>query len=207
MLIKEIQILSEVLWDSVKTDLKFFSSIQTFVKKLAEFDFIQLDEDSIEELVLYVTNIENFFQKYRSTSGDFLYIPPNQTSQNDDTVKRLVELMHKLKTLKNNEIELEIRGVNAKSHKKTKGKDIKYVIFQNGHKYSKRDFETIEWYAYNTGNEAKEAGKLKHDFNKNYNNKTHCNTGAQYLGHHYVECRIKRNHSDNIKLQFPIFVQ
>ena len=71
----------------------------------------------------------------------------------------------------------------------------------------KKNFETIEWLAYNSGNEATQAKELNHDFKKENNNKTICNSNAAFLGHHYVECKIIRTHQDNIKLTFPIFVQ
>ena len=98
MVIKELQLLSEGLWESVKTDLKFFSSIQTFVRKLSEFDFTELNEESIKELVFYSEKIEEFFDRYRSTGDDF-YIPPNQTSSNDQNVKQILQLTTKLKGL------------------------------------------------------------------------------------------------------------
>lgn len=88
-----------------------------------------------------------------------------------------------------------------------KGKSIDFKLFQNGNLYYKKDFEKIEWHAYNSGKEATEAGELIHDFKKENNNKTICNSTAAYLGHHYVECKIIRNFQDNIKLSFPVFVQ
>lgn len=89
-----------------------------------------------------------------------------------------------------------------------KGKEIYYHLKRNGVSYiPQSNFEKIEWHAYNSGQEAIDAGYSSHDFNKTNNNKTVCETSAAYLGHHYVECKIIRNHTDNEKIQFPIFVQ
>ena len=74
-------------------------------------------------------------------------------------------------------------------------------------KYFKKNFELIEWNAYNSGQEAEDAKMLKHDFGKEYNNKTICETLSAFLGHHFVECKIIRKHEGTIKVTFPIFVQ
>ncbi len=85
---------------------------------------------------------------------------------------------------------------------------IQYTIMENGHPYYKKDWEAIEWKAYNSGKEAANTKDgLTHDFGGAYKNKTICETSAAYVGHHYVECTIKREHLDNIKLRFPIFVK
>jgi len=88
-----------------------------------------------------------------------------------------------------------------------KGSKIEYQIVENGHPYYKRDWETIEWKAVNSGKEAKEASELVHDFGKKNNNKIICETNAGYVGHHHVECLIKKSHSDNLRLKFPIYVK
>ncbi len=120
MIIKEIQLLSEGLWESVKTDLKFFSSIQTFVRKLAEFDFTDLSPESIKELVFYSQKIEDFFDRYRS-KGDGFYIPPNQTSSNDQTVRQIFQLTSQLNRLPKEELQKEQEKVKPKTKTKTKG--------------------------------------------------------------------------------------
>ena len=48
MKIKELQLLSEALWVSVKSDLKFFAPIQVFVKKLSEIDYT--DPESFDDI-------------------------------------------------------------------------------------------------------------------------------------------------------------
>jgi predicted nucleotide-binding protein len=98
MIIREIEILSEALWEAIKTDLKFFAPIQTFVKKLSEYDLTTLTEDNVNELKLYIEKINEFFSRYRPT-GDHFYIPPSQASRNDKTVKDLNILITRLSTL------------------------------------------------------------------------------------------------------------
>ena len=73
--------------------------------------------------------------------------------------------------------------------------------------YIKQNYERIEWYIRNSGKEARDNESLNLDLNKLYLNKNYCETTAAYLGHHYVECKIIRDHSPTEKLTFPIFVQ
>lgn len=88
-----------------------------------------------------------------------------------------------------------------------KGKTILYYLKRGNSPYVKQYYETIEWQAYNSGKEAADAQMLTHDFDKINHNKTICETHAGYLGYHYVECKIIREHSDNERVTFPIFVQ
>jgi predicted nucleotide-binding protein len=96
MIIKELQLLSEALWESVKTDLKFFAPIQVFVKRLSETDYT--DINSLSEIKMYSEKIEEFFSRYRSSSDGF-YIPPSQTSMNDTTVSGIFRLSQELSNL------------------------------------------------------------------------------------------------------------
>lgn len=109
MLIKELQLLSQSLWNSVEDDLKFFSSIKSFVKNLSDFDYVELDKGKISELLLYINKIEEFFNAYRpSPNSRDLYIPPAQTSNNDSTVKRIFEIINKLNSLSSEDLQNEI---------------------------------------------------------------------------------------------------
>ncbi|MCT4173044.1 nucleotide-binding protein [Elizabethkingia anophelis] len=105
MLIKELQILTEALWESVKNDLNFFSAISSFVKKLAEFNYSDLTEKDLLEINIYNNNIENFFSKYRASNRASIYIPPTQTSRNDQTVKRIGIIIHELNKMDVNELQ------------------------------------------------------------------------------------------------------
>lgn len=120
MILKELQILSEGLWEAVKTDLNFFSSIQSFSRKLAEYDFSELDENDIAEIQLYSNKIEEFFDKYRPNS-DGLYFPPHQTSKNDETVRRINKLTNDLGRLNSEQLDEEVESIKPKQRKTSKG--------------------------------------------------------------------------------------
>lgn len=132
MIIIELKVLSEALWESVKTDLKLFSPIQSFVKKLAEFDYSNLESDKLMELEIYAKQIEEFFSKYRP-SGDGLYIPPHLTSSNDSNVNKINELVEKLKALSKEDLNKEIEKIKPKEREKSKGEGAIFI----GHGRSK----------------------------------------------------------------------
>lgn len=98
MKVKELELLSEALWESIKSDLKFFAPIQVFVKKLSEVDFSQ--PDSLLDIKMYSDKIEEFFLRYRPRSSPgTLYFPPAQTSTNAATVKRINIIVQELYSL------------------------------------------------------------------------------------------------------------
>ncbi len=120
MKIKELQLLSEALWESVKTDLKFFAPIQVFVKKLSEVDYS--DPSSLDDIILYSEKIEEFFSRYRSTRGSgVIYIPPSQTSTNDTTVKTIYNIVQQLKSLPNDSLLKEFEFIKPIPQKKSSG--------------------------------------------------------------------------------------
>ncbi|ARN70625.1 hypothetical protein BST91_02660 [Nonlabens tegetincola] len=87
-----------------------------------------------------------------------------------------------------------------------KGKSIRYELTYNNLPYYRKNYETIIWEAYNDGSDAKKANDEHHFFEKRFVNKTYCIAHAGYQGNHYLKCTIKRQHSDNIILKFPIYV-
>jgi len=129
MLTKEIQILSEGLWESMKTDLKFFSPIQTFGKKLSEVDLTE--KSSVDEAILYWTKIEEYFDKYRKTPDtDVFYFEPHLISSNNDSVIRIGELLGQLKALPVDQLENEIESLKPKSVSKSEGQG--YIFIGHG---------------------------------------------------------------------------
>jgi class 3 adenylate cyclase len=88
-----------------------------------------------------------------------------------------------------------------------KGKQITYNLMRGNSPYTQQSFEKIEWYAFNSGEQAKNKNHLRHDFAKQYHGKNYCVTTAAYLGHHHVECKVIRDHSRNENITFPIFIQ
>lgn len=120
MIIKELKLLSEALWESVKTDLKFFAPIQVFVKRLSEVDYTNIE--SVQDIKMYSDKIEEFFKRYRSTPGSgVIYIPPSQTSTNDATVKRIFILTQQLSNLSETDIQKEFESIKPLPQKKSIG--------------------------------------------------------------------------------------
>jgi predicted nucleotide-binding protein len=118
MLLKELELLSEALWESIKKDLGFFSPIQVFVKRLAETDFS--DIKNLSEIKIYVERIEEFFSRYRPT-GDGYYFPPRQTASNDKTVKDILKITNQISSLSTEELEKEIEKIRLKKKEKSIG--------------------------------------------------------------------------------------
>lgn len=120
MILKELQLLSEALWESVKTDLKFFAPIQVFVKRLSEIDFT--NSESLQDIKMYSDKIEFFFSNYRSDPySSVLYFPPREASTNDATVKRIYELVQQLLSLSETELQKEFDSIKPLPQKKTSG--------------------------------------------------------------------------------------
>ncbi len=87
-----------------------------------------------------------------------------------------------------------------------KEKYIKYQLMSNGVPYHKKSFEKIVWEAFNSGREAVVAKEEHHNFENYFVNKTYCIAHAGYHGNHYLKCTIQREHSNNVVLKFPIYV-
>ena len=88
----------EALFHAVSTDKKFFSSIYTFVEKLYSAVVHRPFEARNQEIEFFAQKIEDFFRDYRS-SGDAFYVPPQQASRNDETVKEIHHLAKELASL------------------------------------------------------------------------------------------------------------
>jgi predicted nucleotide-binding protein len=120
MIIKEIQILSEGLWESAKTNLEFFSSVQTFIKRMAELDFSSAN--SVKEANLYIQKIEEFFKIYRSAPGaSYIYFEPPLISTNNNSVIKIQNLINKLNIMSVKELEEEFESVMIKKKIKSNG--------------------------------------------------------------------------------------
>lgn len=94
---------------------------------------------------------------------------------------------------------------NSKSIEKFK--KIKFTLYYKNQPYNRQSFEDITWEAVNRGSEAKVHNQLHHDFFGLYKNNTVCIADAAYLGHHYICCKIVREHLPNINLSFPVYVR
>ena len=132
MRVKELKILSEGLWESIKTDIDLFSPVQSFVKKLADLDFTETT--SVSEAFLYWKKIEDYFEKYRKNpNNDAFYFEPHLISSNNDSVLRIGELVTQLKSLTKENLLFELDSTKPREIKKS-AKDGKIFI---GHGRSK----------------------------------------------------------------------
>lgn len=168
------------------------------------YDFYRNNEG--KEMVYYYSG-QSSYPFYVFNWREYLYSLPFiwKVSGSEKLEIKEKELRLRCFISDDNGVDIEEYYPNSKSI--PKDKNIVFKLYQNGNLYNKKDFEKIEWFAHNSGKQATEANELLHDFKKENNNKTICNSGAAYLGHHYVECKIIRNFQVNIKLTFPIFVQ
>lgn len=131
MIIREIQILAEALWESVKNDLKFFSSIQSFVRKLSDYNFSELTKEKLPEVQLYTDKIEKFFSEYRSSSdSDVFFSAPPEILNNDETVIQIGKLVHKLASKSKNELDQEIQKLKPEKRSTTQGQG--YIFLGHG---------------------------------------------------------------------------
>ena len=119
MKLKELQLLSEALWESVKSDMKFFAPIQVFAKRLSEVDYS--DPTSLSDIKMYSDKIEEFFKRYRPTASSGIYFPPAQTSANDTTVKSIYNIVQQLDILSEEELIIEFESIKPKPQLKSKG--------------------------------------------------------------------------------------
>lgn len=168
-----------------------------------EFCQTCVDDKGAQDYYIYqgFKNYRKFNFNWINYLNSFDFV--RKTSNSIEIEEPRIRIMCKVKEPE--EVNSKVYFQNSRAIKK--GSDIEYTIVENGHSYYKKEWETIEWTAYNSGKEAKDANELTHDFGGKNRNKITCQTHAGYVGHHYVECVIKRNHSDNLRLRFPIFVK
>lgn len=84
---------------------------------------------------------------------------------------------------------------------------LKFVLAKNGRPYTKTQYDNISWRIVNRGNEATAANVLVEELNC-YNNMTQINVETAYLGHHYMECVLRRSfEKSNRKIKFGVYVR
>lgn len=85
--------------------------------------------------------------------------------------------------------------------------NLKFVLTKNGKPYFKTKYDTISWKIVNRGDEATTANDLVEKLDC-YKDKTEINVKTVYLGHHYMECILKRSYEDNNrKIKFGVYVR
>ena len=82
----------------------------------------------------------------------------------------------------------------------------RYTLLKNNNIYHRQHSETIIWKICNRGKEASLAKQLEFEC-ESFKNKSVMEIDTEYLGHHYVECIIKKQFGDNIKLKFGIYIR
>ena len=88
-----------------------------------------------------------------------------------------------------------------------KGYKLRFQLMRNGSRYSKTNFDTISWRIVNRGEEAEIANVLKENLDC-YKDKTIVEVDAAYLGHHYMECVLKRTYETyNRRIKFGVYVR
>lgn len=88
-----------------------------------------------------------------------------------------------------------------------KDRKLHFVLMKNGKQYVKTAFDTITWRIVNRGEEATNANKLLEVLDE-YKNKIAVDVNSAYLGHHYIECVLKRSYeSFNRKIKFGVYVR
>lgn len=132
--LEELKFNVEALFHAVDQDKKFFSPIYNFVEKLNVLLSTKIVEAGKEELLFLAQKIESFFAQYRP-SGDGLYIPPMQTSMNDDTVKDIYRLSKELATFTDEQF-IDLKPFTTGGRDNTAAKKIEQCVFI-GHGRSK----------------------------------------------------------------------
>lgn len=84
---------------------------------------------------------------------------------------------------------------------------LKFTLMKNRRPYSKTPYDTITWRIVNRGEEAKNANVLEEKLDC-YKDKTVITVNSAYLGHHYMECILKRSYeSFNRRIKFGVYVR
>lgn len=88
-----------------------------------------------------------------------------------------------------------------------KNLSLKFTLMRNGHPYSKTSHDTITWRIVNRGEEARDARVLEEKLDV-YKDRTVVTVNSAYLGHHYMECILRRSYeSFNRKIRFGVYVR
>lgn len=106
--------------------------------------------------------------------------------------------------------EYELNDITTEYHPNSKGipktSTINFTLYENGNLYFRKNFEEIKWTIFNTGNEAKQDNCVEQEVDKASKNQNNCTTHAKYLGLHKIQCKLLRNNSENINIEFPVIV-
>lgn len=164
------------------------------------------ESDLSKEKVYYISN-QFTYKFYVFNWNEYLLSLPYMGKSNDG---RQLEVKDKIITISciiQNEDGSEREQYFPNSRSIPKGKRIHYQLKRGNSDYVQAPFEKINWTAHNSGKEATNKQMAFHSFNDHFKNKTYCTTEAAFLGHHFVKCKIVRDHGTPEYFTFPIFVQ
>ena len=84
---------------------------------------------------------------------------------------------------------------------------LRFDLLKNGRPYSKTPYDTITWRIVNRGDEATKANCLVEALDC-FKDQTTVVVNSAFLGHHYMECIIKRTYeSSNHSIKFGVYVR
>jgi adenylate cyclase len=170
-------------------------------------DFYSIYESETNKEKVYFISKEFTYKFFVFNWQEYLLSLPYISKSSDGQTLEVVEQQIHIECYISDENGENSEKYYPNSRSIPKGKKIIYHLKGGNSMYVKQNFERIEWYANNSGHEAEIAKMSRHDFNQTNHNKVICETSAAYLGHHYVECKIIRDHIGTKKITFPIFVQ
>lgn len=134
---EELSFNVDALYHAINEDKKFFSSIYNFVQKLHDATTAKASATKKDELKFFAQKIEDFFAEYRpSPSLDMPYIPPFETSKNDDTVKEIYRLAIDLNNLSMEDFE-KLKPASTDALSKKEERFVKRQCVFIGHGRSK----------------------------------------------------------------------
>lgn len=171
------------------------------------YDWVyRTNQNNIEEPERYIIRDisyrqQEFLWKKYLQSYDFI----NRSS--DGKTLDIAEKDFKIKCVIYDADGQNVEDYHQNSRSIEKFKKIKFTIYHKGQPYHKQSYDHITWEAINRGNEAKLQSQLRHEFFGYYKDQTVCIADAAYLGHHYVNCKITRDHLPNFNISFPVYVR
>jgi len=103
--IDELRLHASALLAAVEQDPKFFAWIIHYVRRLDQIVTTSAGDLTQKELGVLAGSIEGFFNKWRPSGGDGLYIPPRATADADPTVGEINNIVGSLIGLSAEEFE------------------------------------------------------------------------------------------------------
>lgn len=179
--------------------------IGQYVKQLldlpSEFLKIPIKEDGKEDT--YIKSTVNYRQ-YIFDWQSYLYLFDFVQKGNNRLVIELPE--YKLVCFVIDESGKEIQYFQNNGSL-PKNRKLKYVLMRNNRQYVRMPNDTITWKIVNRGEEATQANNLIEALDE-YKNNTSIIVNTAYLGHHYMECILRRSFETyNRRIKFGVYVR